>query len=112
MDAEAPVQGFDAPASPAPERLLAVYEASPSPEALEHQVWTGRVRSDPVPLDGPGTLGWRGPHPGSPARVLDPDRHPLAVRKRATVSSWAEAIRAYNGAERPTVLRGGASSVT
>ena len=30
--------------------LVAVYEILPSPEALEQQVWTGAVRSAPVPL--------------------------------------------------------------
>jgi hypothetical protein len=31
-------------------KLVAVYEIPPSPEALEQHVWTGTVRSDPVPL--------------------------------------------------------------
>jgi hypothetical protein len=31
-------------------RLVAVYEVVPTPEAEEHGVWVGRLRSDPVPL--------------------------------------------------------------
>jgi hypothetical protein len=35
-------------------QLVAAYEVEPTPEAAEHGVWTGRLRSEPVRLDGVG----------------------------------------------------------
>ncbi len=33
-------------------QLVALYEIPPSPEALAQNVWTGMVRSNPVPISG------------------------------------------------------------
>lgn len=35
-------------------RLIAIYEVAATPEAVSHGVWTGRLQSEPVPLDPTG----------------------------------------------------------